>query len=84
LTQTLAAVVREILGILDRAGIVASAPADREIDVNWPTALPESDMDRLQEAQAKVALGVPRAVVLAELGYGEVSVTEGQADKGTG
>jgi hypothetical protein len=52
--------------------------------VNWPTALPESDMDRLQEAQAKVALGVPRAVVLAELGYGEVSVTEGQADKGTG
>jgi hypothetical protein len=84
LTQTLAEVVREILGILDRAGIVASAPADREIDVNWPTALPESDMDRLQEAQAKVALGVPRAVVLAELGYGEVSVTEGQADKGTG
>ncbi len=30
-------------------------------------------MDRLQEAQAKVNLGVPRNVILSELGYGEVA-----------
>ena len=71
LTQTLAAVVRLGLEILDRAGLVRSMPEERGIDVNWPTALPESDMDRLNEAQAKVALGVPRDVVLTELGYGE-------------
>jgi hypothetical protein len=77
MTETLGALVREVLGILDRAGIVASAVEDREIDVNWPTALPESDMDRLQEGQAKVALGVSREVVLAELGYGEVAAGKG-------
>jgi hypothetical protein len=75
LTQTLEILVREVLAILDRAGIVASGPEDRGIDVNWPTALPESDLDRLQEAQAKVAIGVPRATVLAELGYAEALPT---------
>jgi hypothetical protein len=72
LNRTLSVVVRQVLMILDRAGIVASTPEDRGIDINWPTALPESDMDRLQEAQAKVALGVPLGIVLTELGYGEV------------
>jgi len=73
LNQTMSVLVRRVLEVLDRAGIVPSAPEDRGIDVNWPTALPESDMDRLQEAQAKVALGIPRQIVLAELGYGEVA-----------
>ncbi len=74
LTQTLSIVVRLALQILDRAKIVATDPADRGIDVNWPTALPESDMDRLQEAQVKLALGVPRPVILTELGYGELEM----------
>ena len=74
LTQTLSIVVRLALQIFDRAQIIATDPSDRGIDVNWPTALPESDMDRLQEAQAKLALGVPRAVVLTELGYGELEM----------
>jgi hypothetical protein len=73
LTCTLAGVVSMALEILDRAGLVPSSPQDRGIDVNWPTPLPESDIDRLQEAQLKVALGVPRGMVLAELGYGELS-----------
>jgi hypothetical protein len=73
LTRTLAEVVRLALAVLDRAGIISSAPEDRGIDVNWPTPLPESDMDRLAEAQAKLALGIPRSVVLTELGYGELS-----------
>ncbi len=60
------------LAALDKAGVVRTAAEDRGIDVNWPTALPESDMDRLAEAQAKLALGVSREVVLTELGYGEL------------
>jgi hypothetical protein len=73
LTQTLARIVRIALEILDRAGVVKTSPEDRGIDVNWPTPLPESDMDRLNEAQAKLALGVPRDIVLTELGYGELT-----------
>ena len=73
LTRTLAILIRHVLTILDNAGLVASAPEDRGIDVNWPSALPESDMDHLQEAQVKLALGVPQSVVLSELGYAEVA-----------
>ncbi|MGN6367967.1 MAG: phage portal protein [Phycisphaerae bacterium] len=73
LTRTLSTLVQEVLMILDNAGLVASAPEDRGIDVNWPSALPESDMDHLQEAQVKLALGVPQAVVLSDLGYAEVA-----------
>jgi hypothetical protein len=73
LTRTLSVLVEHVLAILDDAGLVGSAAEDRGIDVNWPSALPESDMDHLQEAQVKLALGVPRAVVLSELGYAEVS-----------
>ncbi len=71
------------LEILDRAGIVGSDPEDRGIDVNWPTPLPESDMDRLQEAQVKAALGVPRAVILTELGYGELAMEKGSDTSAT-
>jgi hypothetical protein len=73
LTRTLSQVVRVALAMLDRAGVIRTEEADRGIDVNWPTALPESDMDRLAEAQAKLAIGVPREVVLTELGYGELA-----------
>ncbi len=69
--RTLGDIVRRVLEMLDRAGVVPSVPEDRAIAVSWPAAIPESDMDRLQEAQVKVALGVPREVVLGELGYGE-------------
>jgi hypothetical protein len=72
LAKMLAEMMRRVLEMLDRVGVVASDPGDRGIDVNWPSALPESDMERLQEAQAKVQLGIPRHVVLSELGYAEV------------
>jgi hypothetical protein len=73
LTRTLSTLVGHVLMILDNAGLVASEAGDRGIDVNWPSALPESDMDHLQEAQVKLALGVPQGVVLSELGYAEVA-----------
>ena len=37
-------------------------------------------MDRLSEAQAKLALGVPRNVVLTELGYGELAAVQAMAE----
>lgn len=71
LTEALEETCRRVLAILDRAGILPTEEAERGIDLNWPTSLPESDLDRLNEAQAKIALGIPRAVVLSELGYAE-------------
>ncbi len=73
LNETLETLVQRVLELLDRAGVLHSTPADRGIDINWPTPLPESDMDRLAEAQTKLALGIPRDVVLTELGYGEMA-----------
>ena len=81
LTQALSAVVRMALAALHKAGVLRAAAEDRGIDVNWPTALPESDMDRLTEAQAKLALGVPRDVILQELGYGELTMGAGPVKK---
>ena len=72
LTRVMSDIVRMGLEMLDRAGVLKTAADERDIDVNWPTALPESDMDRLAEAQAKLAAGLPREVVLKELGYGEL------------
>ena len=74
LSTVLAELVRMVLTLLDRAGVAASAPEDRGIAVSWPAAVPESDLDKFQEAQAKVALGVPRQIVLEELGYGEAVI----------
>ncbi|HVS72541.1 MAG TPA: phage portal protein [Phycisphaerae bacterium] len=80
ITRTLSQVVRLVLEVLDRAGIVTSAPEDREIDVNWPSAVPEAATDQLAEAQTKLALGIPRSIVLGELGYGGLP----EAESGTG
>jgi hypothetical protein len=74
LTQTLSTIVRIALNILDKANILHSSPEDRGIEVNWPTPLPESDFDRITEAQAKLALGVPREIILTELGYSELTL----------
>ena len=67
--QGLARMVELALAWLDRAGLFATAPEERGVELNWPSPLPENAMERLQEAQAKMRLGVAREVVLGELGY---------------
>ena len=62
-------VCRRVLEMFDAAGVLRSNPADREIEINWPSPLPESDSDQLDIAQRKLNLGVPQSIVLAELGY---------------
>lgn len=59
-----------VLEALDRAGILRTDPRDREVRVVWPDPLPRDENDALLAAERKLALGVPRETVLAELGYG--------------
>jgi hypothetical protein len=54
---------------LDVAGVFRTTPEERRIEINWPSPLPENDQERLQEAESKARLGVPRDVILRELGY---------------
>lgn len=54
---------------LDVAGIFATAPQERGVELSWPSPLPENDLEKLEEAEAKLRIGVDRQVVLRELGY---------------
>ena len=58
-----------VLAILDKAGIFKTDAGDREIDIIFPSPLPENTMEKLKEAQIKRELGVPAEQVLRELGY---------------
>lgn len=69
LAHTLQTLVRHVLTMLNQAGVLATTDDDRDILFNWPTAIPENEMDKLQEAQAKLQIGVLKETVLAELGY---------------
>jgi len=58
-----------VLAMLDRANIYKTSEADREVDIIFPSPLPENVMEKLKEAQIKKELGVPTEQVLRELGY---------------
>jgi hypothetical protein len=57
------------LAWLDRAGLLATTADERRVELSWPNPIPENELERLQEAEAKARLGVPREVVLRELRY---------------
>jgi len=57
------------LAILDTANIYKTCEADREVDIVFPSPLPENVMEKLKEAQIKKELGVSTEQVLRELGY---------------
>ena len=58
-----------ILHALDVAGVLPTTPNQRRVRLHWPSPLPEDTSQRLKDAEIKLRLGVPREVVLAELGY---------------
>ena len=58
-----------VLDILDKAGIYRTDRAEREVDIIFPSPLPENMTEKLKEAQIKKELGVPTEQVLRELGY---------------
>ncbi len=60
------------LAWLDRAGLFATTPEERRVELSWPSPLPEDEMTRLQEAEAKSfpahwdpKLRIPRGQVVA-------------------
>ena len=60
------------LGVSDtipEALLHQTTPEERRVELNWPSPLPENEMEKLDEAEAKLRLGVDRAIVLRELGY---------------
>jgi hypothetical protein len=54
---------------LDRAGLFSTTPEERRVEIHWPSPIPVNEVERLEEAQKKVQLGVPQEIVLRELGY---------------
>lgn len=57
------------LAWLDQAGEFTTDPADRGVTIHWSNPIPVNEIERLEEARAKQAVGVPTAAVLRELGY---------------
>lgn len=60
-----------VLHAADALGILPNRPEDRQVRLEWPSALPESQSQRLHDARLKLDLGVPARQVLTELGYGD-------------
>jgi hypothetical protein len=58
-----------VLAMLDTAGIYKTNEADRDVEIIFPSPLPENMTEKLKEAQIKKDLGVPTEQVLRELGY---------------
>ena len=62
-------ICRMVLGVLDTANIYKTNEAEREVDIVFPSPLPENMIEKLNEARMKKELGVPTEQVLRELGY---------------
>jgi hypothetical protein len=62
-------IIELALAWLDRAGVFATTPEERRVELHWPSPLPENQLETLQEAEIKTRLGVAKEVVLRELGY---------------
>jgi hypothetical protein len=62
-------ICKMVLDMLDEANIYRTSGDDREVDIIFPSPLPENMMEKLREAQIKKELGVPTEQVLRELGY---------------
>jgi hypothetical protein len=68
-SEGLRKICRMILGMLNTANIYKTDEADRDVEIMFPSPLPENTMEKLKEAQVKKELGVPAEQVLRELGY---------------
>lgn len=67
-----------VLHAADVSGVFATDADERGVRLEWPEALPTNEEERLKQAQMKLDLGVPRRVVLAELGYGDLADSIGE------
>jgi hypothetical protein len=62
-------ICRMVLTILDVANVYRTSEDERDVDIVFPSPLPENLTEKLHEAQIKRELGVPTEQVLRELGY---------------
>lgn len=60
-----------VLHAADVYGVLPNNPDERRIRIDWPNPIPESQQEQFEMARSKIALGVPKQVVLNELGYGD-------------
>ena len=68
-------ICRMVLTILDVANVYRTSEAERDVDIVFPSPLPENLTEKLHEAQIKRELGVPTEQVLRELGYEQAETT---------
>jgi hypothetical protein len=68
-SEGLKRICRMVLSMLDKAGLYKTSAADRELEIIFPSPLPENMPEKLHEAQIKKELGVSTEQVLRELGY---------------
>jgi len=68
-SEGLKKICKMVLQMLDKTNIYKNHEADRELDIIFPSPLPENMMEKLKEAQIKKELGVPTEQILRELGY---------------
>ena len=76
--QAIARMCELALAWLDRAGLFRTNPDDRRVQIHWPALLPDSDSEKLRDAQMKQSLGVPQDVLLRELGYSALPLPAGE------
>ena len=62
-------ICRLVLLGMDKLGVYATNEDEREIDLIWPSPLPENQTEKLQEAVMKQQVGVASEQILKELGY---------------
>ncbi|MBN1805320.1 MAG: phage portal protein [Sedimentisphaerales bacterium] len=70
-SEGLKEICRMVLAMLDKANIYKTSGTDRDVDIVFPSPLPENTLEKLKEAQIKKELGVSTEQVLRELGYGD-------------
>ncbi|MEO0474488.1 MAG: hypothetical protein AAF085_00770, partial [Planctomycetota bacterium] len=70
-----------VLHAADVYGVLPNSPDERRVRIDWPDPIPENQREQLELAQSKLDLGVPRQVVLNELGYGQLESNHAPNEK---
>jgi hypothetical protein len=69
------------LAWLDTAGVFKTTPQERRVELHWPSPIPQNESELLEQAAAKLRIGVPQEIVLRELGYEGATDVANQNDE---
>lgn len=64
------------LAWLDRAGLFATTPAERRVEIHWPNPIPANEQERLDAAASKKDIGIDPKQIARELGYASPAPAE--------